>query len=65
MCTHRGRQVVVLWLGTILSMDKDTKFQFFLARLFGHLVTAIDDGTIVTGYLWRGCMYVVAVDQMP
>ena len=65
MCAYWTKQVVVLWLGTSLSMDKDTKFQFFLARLFGDLVTAMDGGTMVTGYLWRGSLYVVAVDPMP
>ena len=36
----------------------DTQFQFFLARLFGQFVTAVDGITKVHGYEWRGHMFV-------
>lgn len=65
MPAYWHRQVAVLWVGSMLSMSEDTKFQFFLARLFGDLITAMDGDNMVTGYIWRGSLYVTAFDPMP
>ena len=44
-------------------MNEDVQFQFFLAKLFGRPVTQTGvDGTL-TGYAWRGNLYVVGYKE--
>ena len=40
-------------------MESDEKFQFFLAKLFGDLLIAKEEGVQLTAFLWRDHIYVV------
>lgn len=42
----------------------DSRFQFFLARLFGEPHVAIDGGVAIHGSLWRGHMYILDVTDL-
>lgn len=45
------------------AAQADTPFQFFLARLFGRYITAVDGQTQVHGYEWRGQLYVKSLTK--
>lgn len=42
----------------------DSRFQFFLARLFGEPHVAIDGDVAVHGSLWRGHMYILDITDL-
>ena len=48
-----------------MTPAEDTKFQHFLARLFGQKVHGTDGVVNVTGYQWRGRAYIKEVELIP
>lgn len=42
----------------------DSRFQLFLARLFGEPHVAIDGAVAVHGSLWRGHMYILDITNL-
>lgn len=46
-------------------MNEDIPFQFWLARWFGSLIISTDFGCTITGYAWRGNLYVVSESVAP